>query len=222
MKKTMKATWSVLALAILSGSAALAQQPEITSVSVIPTLNLQITPRVRVVGQVKDDLFSGTDKFAQGASDVTEVNLDPSTMGLVGKDKGRDGDMARKMDFMVIHAYKYDKPGMYSMDDVEALRKKLEDGSWSCSIHVRNSSGSTDICSRTGSDHETNEMVILAAQPQKLTFIHMKGKMSLDELNDMSGGVGNVRPRISPPPTPKVRTEPPVPPTPPSPPQPPQ
>ncbi len=177
MKKTMKAAW--LALAVFSGSVAMAQQPEITSVSVIPALNLQVTPRVRVVGQIKDDLFSGTDKFAQGASDVTEVNLDPSTMGLVGKDRGRDGDMARKMNFMVIHSYKYDKPGMYSTDDVEALRKKLEDGSWSCSIHVRNSGGSTDICSRTANDHETNEMVILAAQPQKLTFIHMKGKMSL-------------------------------------------
>jgi hypothetical protein len=220
MKNTMKATWLGLALAVLSGSAALAQQPEISSVSVIPALNLQITPRMRVVGQVKDDLFSGADKFAQGASDVTEVNLDPSTMGMVAKDKGRDGDMARKMDFMVIHSYKYDKPGMYSMDDVEALHKKLEDGSWSCSIHVRNSSGSTDICSRTGGDHETNEMVIIAAKPEKLTLIHMKGKMSLDELNDMSGGLGNVRPRISPPPRPsKGRTEPPAPATPPQPPQ---
>jgi hypothetical protein len=206
MKTTMQAR-IFFVLAVCGASAGLAQQPDTSALSVTPSVNIQVVPHVVQVGQVKDDLFSGTDKFAQGASDVTEVNLDPSMMGMVGKDGGKDGDIARKMDFMVIHSYKYDKPGMYNMSDVDALRKKLEDGSWSCSIHVRNARGSTDICSRAGSDHETNEMVILSAEPQKLTFIHMKGKMSLDQLDQMSGGAAGLKhhgaaPSSPPPPPP--------------------
>jgi len=111
---------------------------------------------------------------------------------------------------------------------VDIYRKKLEDGSWSCSVHVRNKNGSTDICSRQAADHETNEMVILTTEPQKLTFIHMSGNMSLDELDDMSGSANGLSRRVSPmgpkmhtapeppPPAPPTSPRSPTPPTPPS------
>ena len=142
--------------------------------------------------QVKDDLFAGTEKFAKGASEVTEINLDPKMMGMVSNGKGGASDLARRMKFMVIHTYEYDKPGMYSKDDVDVFRKKLEDGTWSCSIHVREKDESTDICSRSSPDHEGSEMVILTAEPKELTFIHMSGAVSLSDLSaigsNMSGG----------------------------------
>lgn len=145
---------------------------------------------------VKDDLFAGTEKFAQGASSVTEITLDPSTMGMLGEDHGPNANLAQKMNLVVIRSYTYDKPGMYRTEDVDAFRKKLEDGSWSCPIRVRSEKGSSDICSRTASDHETNEMVILSANPQKLTFIHMSGKMSLNDLNQMSHGARGLMPSV--------------------------
>jgi hypothetical protein len=178
-----------------AGLAANAQEV-IVQAPVRAQVEMQVGGSVITVGQVKDDLFGDTDKFATGASDVTEINLGPKTMGMVGETHGKDGDLAKKMKTMVIHTYKYDKPGMYKMEDVEAYRKKLEDGSWSCSIHVRNSRGSTDICSRTSGDKATNEMVIMTAEPQKLTFIHMSGNMSLDELEGMSGDASHDADRI--------------------------
>jgi hypothetical protein len=157
------------------------------------------------VKQVKDDLFAGTEKFAAGASDVTEINLDPKMMGMV---PGGAGNLAHKMRFMVIHTYEYPKPGMYKDEDVEAYRKKLQDGSWSCSIHVKDKSGTTDICSRTSADHEGSEMVILTAEPKELTFIHMSGNMSLEDLSKMGGGMGGgsgLNRRVAPvPPAPPV------------------
>lgn len=189
-----KAIQLVLAIAVATGSMA-AQQAAIGSVANVPGLELQ-TAMMMNAAQVKDDLFAGAQKFAQGASEVTEINLDPSTMSMIGrggdmfmfnKDKGQDSSPAHKMNFIVIHSYKYDKPGMYSMEEFEAYSKKLTDGSWNCSIHVRSKTGSTDICSRAAADHESNEMVILTAEPKELTFIHMSGKMSLNELNGMSG-----------------------------------
>jgi hypothetical protein len=145
-------------------------------------------PKVKVNVNVKDDLFAGTEKFAQGASESTEINLDPDTMDMVGSGH-KNAELAKKMKFMTIRTYEYDKPGMYKMEDVEAYRKKLEDGTWKCSVRVREKNESTDICSRIGPDHETREMVILTAEPKELTFIHMSGNMSLDDLNKAANGL---------------------------------
>jgi hypothetical protein len=140
---------------------------------------------------------------------VTEINLDPKMMGMVHG--GGDSDLAHKMKFMVIHTYEYPKPGMYKDEDVEAYRKKLQDGSWSCSVHVKDKSGTTDICSRS-STGEGSEMVILTAEPKELTFIHMSGNMSLNELSKMGGGMGVVSSSHHAPMAPMA----PMPPTPPS------
>jgi Domain of unknown function (DUF4252) len=181
--------------------------------------------KYRTVGQAKDDLLAGTEKFAQGATKVTEINLDPSTMGMVGHGHGPHADLANKLSLMVVHTYSYEKPGMYRQEDVDAFRKKLLDGSWSCPIHTRSNDRSTDNCSRA-IDRETNEMVIFTTSPQKLTFVHLAGKMSLNELEQASGGAGGVIivhpiPPIPPvPPVPPVHVQPytpaPTAPTPPS------
>jgi hypothetical protein len=222
MTKTMHLA---LAMAMATGSMA-AQQTAIGSVANVAGLEFQ--PAVVMnAAQVKDDLFAGAEKFAQGASEVTEINLDPSTMSMIGRgsdmfifNKDKDSSPAHKMNFVVIHSYKYDKPGMYNMDDFLAYSKKLTDGSWNCSIHVRSKTGSTDICSRAAADHESNEMVILTAEPKELTFIHMSGKMSLNELSGMSKDATRLEPRGNPDPNFKAlrlytSPEPPTPPTPP-------
>jgi hypothetical protein len=169
----------------------------IVAASGIPASALYAQGEVVSVGdpQVKDDLFAGTEKFATGASDVTEVNLDPKMLGMLGK--GTGADLARKMEFFVVHSYTYDKPGMYKMEDVEVYRKKLIDGNWNCFIHTRDKDGSTDICQRTAADNETHEMVIMTAEPTELTFVHLRGKMTIDDLRKMGGSMG-----VAPPPPP--------------------
>lgn len=192
MMKMTKTAQLVLAIALVASSTANAKLKKDKPVDPEPAAAAQPAPAPAAAAQVKDDLFAGAEKFAQGASEVTEINLDPSTIGMVSHN-GEQG-LARKMNFMVIHSYKYDKPGMYSMEDFQAYTKKLTDGTWNCSIHVREKNGSTDICSRTGADHETNEMVILTAEPREITFIHMSGKMSLSDLNKMGNNPGSIPP----------------------------
>ena len=197
MTRTMKTFQLMIAVAAFTVATANAQYIS-TQISPQPAVTVTVTSAViaSAGGQTatKDSLLAGTEKFAQGATSVTEINLDPATMSMMN-DRGKDADLAKKMNLMIVHTYSYDKPGMYRQEDVDAFRKKLEDGSWSCFVHTRNENGSSDICSRAGADHETNEMVIFTAKPQKLTFIHMSGKMSLDELSEMSGHANGLAPR---------------------------
>ncbi len=119
---------------------------------------------------VKDDLFTGTEVFSKGASDVTEITMDPDTLGLVG---GKDKARAHGMVLNVVRTYSYDKPGMYRIEDVEVFRNKLNSGDWHCSVHTRSlkTGESTDVCSKRRSD-DLSEQAIITVEPKSLTFIH--------------------------------------------------
>ncbi len=149
MQRSGVGTWMMAAVVLLGGSTAM---------------------RAQTSGTVKDDLFAGTEKFAQNASSVTEVDMDPDTLGMVN---GSNSSRARRTVLSVVHTYTYDKPGMYNIADVDAFRNKLNTGDWHCSVHVRElkSGESTDVCrKRRGDDLE--ESAIITVEPKELTFIH--------------------------------------------------
>lgn len=134
---------------------------------------------------VKDDLFAGTEVFAKGASDVTEVTMDPDTLGMVD---GKDGGRAHRMVLNVVRTYSYDKPGLYNMADVDAFRNKLNTGDWHCSVHTRSlkTGESTDICNKHRTDDMT-ETAIITVEPKELTFIHTIRKRRPGESGDGEG-----------------------------------
>jgi hypothetical protein len=160
--------------------------------------------------QVKDELFAGTEKFAAGASDVTDVNLGPDMLGMVSGKHG--GNMAHKLNFMVVRTYEYPKPGMYNLADVDVYRQKLKAGNWNCFIHTHESKTgeSTDICNRPLPDGQGNEMVIMTVEPKELTFIHMSGTGSLADLSKLGalGGYGGSIPTPPEPPAPPAAPHP--------------
>ncbi len=151
--------------------------------------------------QVKDELFAGTEKFAAGASDVTDVNLGPDMLGMVSGKHG--GNLAHKLNFMVVRTYEYPKPGMYNLADVDVYRQRLRAGNWNCFIHTHESKTgeSTDICNRALPNGQGNEMVILTVEPKELTFIHMSGTGSLADLGKL-GSMGGFAGSIPTPPEP--------------------
>lgn len=118
----------------------------------------------------KDDLFANTEVFAKNATHVTEITMDPDTLNMVG---GSDEHKARNMVLNVVRSYTYDKPGMYNMADVDALRNKLNTGDWHCSIHTRDlkTGDGSDICGKHRTDG-MKEQVIIEVSPTHLTFIH--------------------------------------------------
>ena len=147
---------------------------------------------------VQDDLFAGTEKFAKGASEVSEISMDPDTLDMVN---GRDSKRAHNMILNVVRSYEYDKPGMYRIEDVEEFRKKLNTGDWHCSIHTRElkSGESTDICNKRRTDGLV-EQAIITVEPKELTFIHTirkAGGGSSMNFQDVGGIMSSLGPELA-------------------------
>lgn len=144
--------------------------------------------------QQKDELFAGTEKFAQGAKSTTEVNLDKNMLAMAGKsgDKGNKPgtDLMKKMDFVIVREYQYEKPGQYNLAEIEKFRKRLDNSGWSHMVKERSATESTDVCIKTDNGGEFSELVVIEAEPTELTFVHLKGHMSLDELIKAGGKYG--------------------------------
>ena len=119
---------------------------------------------------MKDDLFAGTEKFAKGATEATEVNQDPDDLDEV---HGQHAARAHRMLLNSVHHYEFEKAGMYSQADVEEFRKKLEGPGWHCTVHTRDlkTGETTDVCSKWRSA-DVKESAIITAEPKELTFIH--------------------------------------------------
>ncbi len=151
------------------------------------TVLLLVTSGARALGdpQVKDDLFAGADKFSRGAKSSTEVNLDSRMLGMASKFGGDDkdsSDLVKKLQFVIVRSYEYEKPGAYNIADIEEFQKRLETGGWAHIVKVREEKESTDVCVKLDESGQFSELVVIAAEPTELTFVHLKGHMSLEEL----------------------------------------
>ena len=138
--------------------------------------------------QEKDTLFAGAEKFAAKAKSSTEVNLDKKLLGLASKFGGTDSvdpdqmDLAKKMDFVIVRSYEYANAGDYKMADVEELSARLDSGGWSHVVKSRDKGESVDVCIKTDNENQISELVVISAEPKELTFVHLKGHLSMDQL----------------------------------------
>ena len=164
------------------------------------------TPVPPTPGQVNDPLLAGTEKFAKGAKEASEINMDQNTLRAMGG--GDQGNLTKKLDFVVVRSYEYDQPGMYRQEDLDAIVSRLRDGTWSCMVHTKSAKESADICMRQGADNESSELILMVSEPKELSFIHVKGRMSIGDLQKAASGLsgGMTAPKTpTPPPPPPLK-----------------
>lgn len=144
--------------------------------------------------QAKDELFAGAERFAQGAKEANEVNLDKNSLGMLGEKKGASDDFISKMEFIYVRSYEYDAPGKYKMSDLDVFRKRLDGGKWSHIVSTHEEKEQTDVWVRSEQNGETSEMVVITAEERELNFVHLKGHMPLKDLTKVGGKFGAVAP----------------------------
>lgn len=142
-----------------------------------------------------DSLFAGTERFETGTKNVTEVNLDKNMLAMAARSGGESknnslGNMAGKMDFVYVREYEYPRPGLYQMSDLEIFRQRLSNSSWSHMVKERGEKENTDVWVKTDREGVYTEMVVIDAEPTDLTFVHLKGQMSMKDLAKAGGSFG--------------------------------
>ena len=144
-------------------------------------------------------------ELAARASDATEVTLNKSMLGFAAKfmnGKDQDDQAARQLieglDGIYVRDYEFDKPGQYSMDQIEALRQQFQEPEWSPMVHVRESkSGETTDVLMKMVNGQPQGMFVLDAEPKELTIVLILGPIRMDQLGMLKGlgglgALGNV------------------------------
>jgi Domain of unknown function (DUF4252) len=139
-------------------------------------------------------------ELAARASNVTEVTLGKNMLSFAAKFmNGNDKDEAATrqliegLDGIYVRDYEFDKPGQYSMVDIDQLRKYFETSEWSPMVRERErkSGESTDVMVKLVNG-ETHGMFILDAEPKELTIVLILGPIRMDQLGELKslGGLG--------------------------------
>ena len=140
--------------------------------------------------------------LAARASDVTEVTLGKNMLEFAAKfmNGKHDGDAATRqlimgLDGIYVRNYEFEKPGEFSMENVEQIRHAFETPEWSSMVRERErkSGESTDIMMKMVNG-EPRGLFILSAEPKELSIVLILGPIRMDDLSKISGiaGVGNI------------------------------
>jgi Domain of unknown function (DUF4252) len=141
-------------------------------------------------------------ELAARATNVTEVTLGKNMLDFAAKfmdgkdrDEASARDLIKGLDGIYVRSYEFDKPGEYSPDEVETLRKYFETSEWSPMVreHERKSGETTDVMVKLVNG-ESHGVFILTAEPKELTIVLILGPIRMDELGELRGlsGLGSL------------------------------
>ena len=105
-------------------------------------------------------------------------------LGFAASKGGDKGELAQKLDYIVVRDYEFARENEYNIDDLKPVFKKLDEGGWKHLVRSREEREMTDICIRQDANGVTKEMVIISAEPKELSLIHLKGNVSLSDVKN--------------------------------------
>jgi hypothetical protein len=192
------------------------------------TMTLALLPVLSVAqaARLKMPDFSG---LAGKAKESVDITLDGDTLkmasGFVGGGKTNDPEFAeavKSLQGIYLKVFSFDKPGMYSMRDIESVVSQVETQGWKKLMSIRDKDDRVEMWLRTdGADAADSGMLFVATEPKELVLINIVGKVDLQTLAKLQGrmgvpfmpGIPGVRPPAPPaPPAPGARAAPPAPP----------
>lgn len=134
-------------------------------------------------------------ELAAHATNVTEVTLGKNMLNFAAKFMdGKDKDDATAQQFIqnlkgiYVRNYEFDKPGEYSLDEVEQLRKSFTTSEWSTIVSDREKkSGETTYIMVKTVNGQNDGMFIFSAEPKELSIVLILGPVNLDQLGELKG-----------------------------------
>jgi hypothetical protein len=132
------------------------------------------------------------------ASEVVDVNLDGAMLKFAARflededsDEKEAKELIKNLKGIYVRNFEFDKPGEYSLADVEEVRNQLKPPTWQRIVGVRSKrdGDNADIFLKI----ENNEVVGLAvidAEPRELTIVNIVGPIKPEQLSSLGGHFG--------------------------------
>lgn len=134
--------------------------------------------------------------LASKATESVDIDLDGDTLrtasAFLGGGKGAgDADFAetvKGLQGIYLKVFSFDKPGQYSMRDIEPVIAQVQAQGWKKLMSVRNKEERVEMWLRDNSTE--GGMFFVASEPNELVLINIVGKVDLETLRKLQGRMG--------------------------------
>ena len=137
-------------------------------------------------------------KLAARASNVDEVTLDKNMLNFGSqfldskqKDNRQAQQLIHKLNAIYVRDFEFDKPGAYTDEDLETIRRQFVGPQWNSMVHERSKKGgdNSDVYLKMVNG-EIQGMFVLDAEPKELNLVYISGSINPKEIGQLSGNFG--------------------------------
>ncbi len=138
------------------------------------------------------------DRFASQATETVDVTLDSNMLNLAKNflsekdaDQRQARDIVSQLKGIYVRSYEFEKPGVYSEADIEAMRTQLKSPEWNRIVGVKSKheGENTYVYIRQVAGKMTG-LAVIAAEPKEFTLVYIDGPIDLEKISALGGQFG--------------------------------
>jgi len=162
----------------------------LAALALLPALSLAAAQPARIT-------IPDLSKLAEKAKESVVISLDKEMLKSAGGFMGGGGRgvsdaefqaLVENLDAIQVRVFEFDKPGMYSMADIEPVLKQVRAQGWKNIMSMRDEDDRVEMWMRDGS--ADGGMVFVASEDDELVLINIAGKVDLEMLGKLQGRMG--------------------------------
>ena len=140
------------------------------------------------------------DRLKDKAKEAVDLNLPKDLIGVAagvlgngGGDAGKAKKLAAGLNSVLVKSLEFDKPGVYTDNDVKNLIAELGTPGWKLVISANEKNEKSRIWFKSSENGEFGGIRIMSAEGKELSVIEILGKVNLEDLKDLGGlGIPNL------------------------------
>jgi hypothetical protein len=138
------------------------------------------------------------ERLAAKAKETVEVTMDGPMLRWASKflssedpEEAATAKLVANLKAIYVRSYEFDHDGGYSAADVEELRAQMHRPEWNRIVGVRSDTNgeNVDVFFKMENDKMAG-IVVIAAEPHELTFVHIDGPIEVEQLASLGGEFG--------------------------------
>jgi hypothetical protein len=137
-------------------------------------------------------------KLAAKAAEVVDVDMDSNMLQFAGNfmnkkkpDEAKAQKLISGLKGICVRNFEFDSDGQYSESDLADLRSQFRSPAWVRTVGVRSKRDkeNVDVYFRM-EKNAISGLVVIAAEPRELTFVHIDGAIDPAQLSELGGQFG--------------------------------